>query len=194
MGLNNFQTTSGVAEFTDIQTDSIKNNGGLSSESIATQFLADDYLYAGAFPGGDPDTRLDAALSAAASGDMIFLEADLYNSPRTVGKSVSLIGTGRVRGDSTTLVDQTLSADQMTVSHVVLSGNNALTLNSTGITITNTQSVNNASIQDNSGFNLFTNVSGTDITFASGTTKSLVDSSINVSVIDNGNNNVGNIS
>jgi hypothetical protein len=93
MGLNNFRTTSGVARFTDIDSDNITNSGTITSESVDPKFLSDDYLYAGNFSGSDPDTRLTNALSSVNTGQVLQLENAVYTVNQTIPRRIKLVGT-----------------------------------------------------------------------------------------------------
>jgi hypothetical protein len=65
----------------------------VDNSGLKTKKIDDDRLYAGAFSGSDPDSRLTNALSAATDGDCIFLESKTYSANRTVGKNITLVGT-----------------------------------------------------------------------------------------------------
>jgi hypothetical protein len=74
----------------DADGNDIRNVGSIATEQIGT-----GRHYAGAYPGSDPDARLQNALDAAADADTIYLENDSYDSgidlpSRTL--SVTLIG------------------------------------------------------------------------------------------------------
>jgi len=69
----------------------------LWADSINTNTLEADsvnstYHYASAFDGGDADARLDNALSAASTGDVVFLESATYTQDRTINVQGKLVG------------------------------------------------------------------------------------------------------
>jgi hypothetical protein len=66
----------------------------LDSSGLKARKIDDDRLYAGAFPGSDPDARLSNAISTVKEGDVIYLENDTYSSSLTVSEDITLIGTG----------------------------------------------------------------------------------------------------
>jgi len=153
--------------------------------SVSTGTITDDYLYAGAFGGSDPDARLDNALNAAVDGKTIFLEQAVYDTNHTISKKLKLIGLGtNVDG---TKIESTidLSANNIILGSVLLTG----TLNVSGYTcIFKDSFVNNGTVNvSGSRFRMYGCHKG-DVTFQSGTTGGVVDASTDVSVTDNGNN------
>jgi len=65
----------------------------LIADDVGPRSIADDYLYAGEFSGGDPDARLDNCLSAATNGTTIYLENATYTDDRTIGTKLTITGT-----------------------------------------------------------------------------------------------------
>jgi hypothetical protein len=164
----------------------IKSNN-ISTESIKPRFLAEDYLYAGGFSGSDPDARLGNCLANASFGDTVMLENDAYNQDRTIDKRICFIGT-RMQGG--TLIDANFTCNsKVTVEKVALLG--TITLNSI---ISSVRGISRGNIQINADRCLITQCDNTSVTFASGTARGIVDSCSIVSVTDNGNNTVGDIS
>jgi hypothetical protein len=76
-----------------VGTSSSRSN--IFADDVGARSIASDYLYAGEFSGSDPDARLDNCLSAASTGDVIYLESATYTNSRTISKRVQLIGTNR---------------------------------------------------------------------------------------------------
>jgi len=65
----------------------------LIADDVGPRSLASDYLYAGEFSGGSPDSRLSSCLNAATSGDVVRLESESYFDDLTTPERIKLIGT-----------------------------------------------------------------------------------------------------
>jgi len=168
---------------------------GTSSQAwgaINTETVVNDRHYAGAFAGSDPDTRLDNALSAASTADVIYLENATYNADRTVSSTaVTLRGTDNSINSGTEL-----KASWTFNNPVCIIGINS------GSSATITAEGNNSVIRDCSTTDvtfqgsggLAYGLLGGSVTFASGTSGGLVDSCRNgTSATDNGSNTEGDL-
>jgi hypothetical protein len=179
--------TTQTLNVSDVNSDSITNSGTITSDSVKTQFLTDDYLFAEGFPGADPDARVNNALNAAGDGDVIYLENREYLKDLTVNNSVSIRGTGSSAG-SRISGNLTLSAVGASVSEIRLAG-----------TIETTESVihisdingfgNTGEITITAGNNILKGFAGVDVTLTSAASNVVVDSSVSTTVTDNGSNN-----
>jgi hypothetical protein len=90
----------GSGDITHLSSVNMANNGISNPRKIAQ-----GYLFAEGFSGADPDTRLTNALTAASSGDTIYLEPKSYTVDKTVNLSgITLVGTGFI-GQGTTVKD-----------------------------------------------------------------------------------------
>jgi hypothetical protein len=156
------------------------------------QKIDDDRLYAGAFSGSDPDVRLSNAISKASSGDTIHLENGLYDSDLTVTKPLSFIGSApEFSGTEITGITTWDFNSPVNVRNLAITSND-VTLNFLG---------DSSRLCDiNSFLNANINVSGqrfrgygirqSIITFQSASKLCIIDSSTQVSVIDNGSSNL----
>jgi hypothetical protein len=162
----------------------------LDSSGLKTQKMDDDRLYAGAFSGTDPDTRLSNARNEAKTGDVIFLEAEVYTQDQTFTQRVSLIGTTiekgtRIDGGATWTID----GFGTTIKGLRLDG--TIQQNTNGIISEMQMTTGDIIIAgDNS---IVHSVRGGIITLQSGTSNNIIDTCTGVTVNDNGTNTVGDI-
>jgi len=171
------------------------NSEDIDSVSVSTERIGDERHYAGAFDGPDADQRLDAALTAASSGDTIYLENAEYSADRTVSKVVTLVGDSSTQYDGayfsgtvTFSVSVTILGVGADAATVTLQGRRGLWFGSYLGTGGEETSV---TIEGNR--NRFLGLYGGAVTFASGTTSNIVDGSVETNVVDNGTNTVGDI-
>jgi len=174
--------------------DGVLTGPDIKAESVDTEQIATDYLYAGAFDGADPDARLDNVLSAAASDDAIYLEGDNYTEDRTISKDVRIVApgagsggasNGRIDGATWTLTDRSRIENISAANNGEIVCDAAFfnsVIGGTGAIIT----VNGNRARIIGGANL-------DVTFANGTSSGVADSLVNSSVTDNGSNTVGDL-
>jgi len=140
---------------------------------VSVERIDSERHYAGAYSGSDPDARLDNALSAASSGETIYLEATTYDIDRTISSALTLVG-GSSHNITGTIINATwtFNGNYITLKNVFLGGT---------ISVTSKR----VSIYD---------VSSGSVTFESGTDKCIIDTSTAVSVTDNsGSNTIGDI-
>jgi len=165
------------------------------ADSLSAESLVDDRHYAGAYPGGDPSTRLSNALSAATGGDVIHLEAATYTSGLTISntahRGLRLVGPGHAKqGNATVLAASwTLSTLRVQIERVRVESGSGGSLSIDG----NGSRVVECSEDVTIGGDrvLVYGHNGGQVTFESGTSGGLVDASINVTVTDSGANTEG---
>jgi hypothetical protein len=160
--------------------------GSLNSEVIST-----NYIFAGAYDGGDVDARLDNALSDLNQGDTLYLEASTYVDDRTITTNrVRVVGSGRGgEGDATQLdntttwtFDSARGQIQNLTGGSLVAGGATLIKNVYLMDIT----VPNPNVIICDSF-------GGSVTFESGTSNGIVDTCSGTTVTDNGTNTVGDI-
>jgi hypothetical protein len=165
-----------------------------SANSVETEQLATDYLYAGSYNGSDADARLDNALAAASDGDEIYLEKATYSADRSISQSIDFQGPssyalGSAIGSGTTwTLDNKVSLYKIRVQgSVVVSGSRCRV----------GQLYGQGSIDISGNTAILTELNGEGgpmtVTFQSGTSGGIVDSSSFISVTDSGSNTVGDI-
>lgn len=161
--------------------------------------LNDDYLYAGAFDGADPDARLDNAISAAVPEEsIIYLEADRYTDDRTINKRLAFRGFTDLFGSFGPAITGTYDIQRRCKFENIKfdpSSGPALNINSqqgTRLRDCVFQLVPTP-VNVNADRVLISDCYFGTITFASGTLGGLVDGCIGTSVTDNGSNTVGDI-
>ena len=167
------------------------NNTNTTTETLEAGTIANDRHYAGAFDAPDADARLDAALSFASTGDVIYLEASQYSQNRSINKSVNLIGTGVQASEGTTITGEwafeTFGINLMRFrgfdGEVVILNSACQVSQSAG-----------ANITDENGESIISHIRVGDIILQSGTDRTVVDTCVNTNVTDNGNNVIGDIS
>jgi hypothetical protein len=168
----------------------------LDSSGLKTQKIDDDRLYAGAFAGADADARLANAVSAAADGDVIYLESETYTADLTANTALSLIGTGVEFSDTRITGTTTWTFNDSTRLSGVACPSNDVTLEFNG---------KSSVLKDSQGFAVTTvtvdanqfrgyGLNNFNVTFEAGTDRCIIDASVLTSVTDNGGvNTVGNI-
>jgi len=146
------------------------------------------------FDGADIDARLDAALSAASSDDILILESGGYTTDRTISTELRLIGSG-VIGSNIVLIDANWTFDaQIVIDGVVLSGDNEITINGSNSAYVNTDNPTSSSITVQSGGFRYIGNRGGEVTFESGASGGIVDGCSNTGFTDNdGGNTQGDI-
>jgi hypothetical protein len=168
--------------------------GRVDAESVSAEMVGSERYYAGAFDGTDADARLDAALSAASNGDIIYLENTGYSADRTISTEVRLVGTDAAYSNSGINGGWTLDTQNIGLEYI--RGNNgSLTVNEGNCSWTDSGvSSSFDSIQVNgNNFRFVNNTSFTTLAFASGASGGVVDSIAgNHSTTDNdGRNTLG---
>jgi hypothetical protein len=198
MGLNNFTTTSGTARFTDIDSDNITNSDTITSESVDTQALAarngdvgvlsSTRIFAGGFDGADADARLDNALAARSNKKkLLVLEAETYNQDRTFNNPINIRG-----------LSDPFDGTEINATYTFNLRSSAAGLTNGTLVFTNrarARDMFNCDITIDNGNDrtILNELILGSVTFASGTSLGIVDSSASVSVTDNGTNTVGDI-
>jgi hypothetical protein len=163
----------------------------LDSSGLKTQKIDEDRLYAGAFAGNDPDTRLSNAISNALAGSKIFLENTTYSSDITVNKELYISGVGcRNKGTSITGTTTWTFNEAVSLSDFVMDSQNVtVNINQNSSNVSNLSLVGGAKLNvDGIGTTLL-GIKGGSIELLSNSQRCTVDGS-SVSVIDNGSNNV----
>jgi len=167
--------------------------------SVSTEKLASDYIFAGSYDGSDADTRLGNAISDLSGGQVLMLESGDYGTDRTFS-SDQITVTGPVAITSAshqtgTSVDARWTFDgTVTVENlaVLSSSGNGLVFNGDYSTADNV-SAQGDGIVVNASRCLINNLGAfSSVTFASGTSDGTVGvrSSDNVTITDNGTNNI----
>jgi len=177
-----------TGEFQDVNADGTVNTRQLGSER----------LFAGSFDGGGADARLDAAITEASDGDVVFLENASYSADRTISTSLSIAGTAvfanRTTGSYLDGAVWTLDT-RVDVTDLNMSSNtsNEIILNDRG-TVQNLSATTDATITVSADGVLLSNLRAVSVVFESGTSGGRVDSSVALNVTDNGTNSVGDVS
>ncbi|QGA80262.1 twin-arginine translocation signal domain-containing protein [Candidatus Nanohalobium constans] len=174
----------------DAGGNDITNAGSVSAEEIG----AERHLAEG-FDGADPDSRLDAALSNASDGDVIYLENAEYSEVRSISVRVSLIGTGGMGGAGTTIsADWTLSGIGSILEAVSLSGG-TITINGVASRVENIYGSTSQSVTVDADYVGIYNCYNVDVTFQSNTNGGMADGLRNSTTpTDNGSNTIGDVS
>jgi hypothetical protein len=161
----------------------------LDDSGLKMQKIDDDRLYAGAFSGSDPDTRLSNALTEANNGDTIFLEGATYQNAITINKRVNLIGTHRNEG-TTFNADVTLSQFGAVITEALVDATLELREGTEAIHAT---SSNPISVVGNEV--LVTQSIRTDVTLQGTAQRCIVDNIISGTVTNNGgsSNQIGEV-
>jgi len=141
------------------------------------------------------DSELTDALNAASQGDHVRLGSEDFTQNRTITTDfITISGTGPMFTGSNIKGDWTLDGE-IIIQDLSLGGTAQITINQqrcrlSGLTlggsVTVTVNANKVMISDIIG-------SSTSVTFASGTSKGIIDSSTGVTVTDNGSNTIGDI-
>jgi hypothetical protein len=171
-------------DLVDIESEDINNADTITTKSLVTQNVNSGYVYAGAFPGSDPDARLTSCLNSSevSGGETVFLENDDYLANRSIETAVNLVGTSSVRFGTGISGVITLSSTEINIRNVALRD----------------PSLNVGEIVLDGGpfaRHLVSNVVFGNITINSGTEKSIVALCRDVGITDNSSGNllVGNL-
>ena len=145
--------------------------------------------------GTDPDDRLDNALSKATEGDAIYLENAEYSKERTgtdsIDVRVALYGVSQESGANNSThhtADWTVTEIHQ-IKHV--GGDATLRVEADRINISELTHTGDIEIVDDNCM-LFA-INAATVTFEDGTSGNVIDASADVSVIDNGDNTVGDV-
>jgi len=191
----------GAGQWEIVNVDLALNSNDLTNVgAITIEQIGSERLYAGAFDGSDPDQRLDAALSAATDGDIIFLENALYDADRTISKLVLLLGTGLQQtpsgaGQGTTIgAAWTLDVGRSVVQRAVMNASASISLTGRFSKLIRVQGrASNSPITVSADDTLISQGESLDVTYESGTANGIIDTVTNGTVTDNGSNTVGDI-
>jgi len=191
----------------DAQNNDISNVGALTADSVNTdkgdinhglvRGRNGERIDAAKFDGADADARLDAALTAALDGNIVYLEDATYTADRTINNSLTIIGTG---GTALVADGTNLDAATWTVSESCrIVGVNAgassefvLDRFLSTLEMGNYSTATAITVSDDICKILACDAGA--VTFQSGTSGGLIDSCRGTSVTDNGTNTVGDIS
>lgn len=152
---------------------------------------ATNYHYAGDYDGGDADARLDNAISAASTGDRIFLEPEAYTDDRTVSKRLTFEGPSDASRDGAS-IEGTWTFNTMFgggIKHVMVDGG-TLNLDTQSNFFMFTFNAN-ATINVNANEVRLIGLNGGTVTFDASTSGGILDASTDVSATDNGSNTIG---
>lgn len=174
-------------------TANVDNQSVITDETHTKTVGASDYHYAGDYDGTDADARLDNAIAAASSGDVIYLESASYQTDRTISDFLTIIGTTDSSIGDGVAATWTLNEFRVTLLRLRGTSDATIDVQSAGTVIRGGNWGGGTQFNVNAGQTQLTNIRNGDITFASGTSGSIVDSCVNVSVTDNGTNTVGDI-
>lgn len=163
---------------------------GVDATTVSTEgAVIGPYKWAAAYDGGDPDARLDAAISDAANGETVFLEAATYDATRTVSKILTMIGSG-IEGTEIT-ANWTITTNLSSLRSVRVTSTITVDLN--GFLGTDLW-LDGGSISAEGNSITVTESRDGSVTFASGTTGGMVDSCYSgLTATDNGSNVIGDI-
>jgi len=185
----------------DETTDGVLTGPGINVESVNTERLNNDTLYAEMFDGSDPESRLDNALQAVSDSQTIVLESAIYTDPITTSKKINVVSSGlaMVGDDNDAAAKPRIEADWTFNDSANVSGIrlvNASTLTLAGLksraTHLTTKSFETSNVKIDGDVSLVTNLIRTNVTLNGNSCT--VDASTGVSVTDNGSNNtVGDI-
>lgn len=163
----------------------------VNNSSTITEQIGGEYHHAGSYDGADPDTRLGNALSAAANGDVVLLENAAYSTARTFGFDGVLLGSFSVTGSGGSRIDAAWTLDSR--AHIfrgMTTGNGSIAVNASNTHISH---VDDADITVSADRAILTGLLGGSVTFESGTSEGVIDSSAATTVTDNGTNTVGDV-
>lgn len=187
-------STAGEGTF-DINADVEANSVSTEREHITrnSPIVVGSVGWRSDFDGADADTRLDNAINAAQNGDTIYLEPREYSDSRSISKAALwFIGTGTgSRAENTYITGGWTFNSQYTSLKNARIDTNALTLDGFGHIVKNCRP--NAGITVNVDECRLSSLQRGSVTFASGTSKCIIDASTDVAVTDNGTNTVGDI-
>lgn len=180
----------------DAQGNDINNVGSLKTANGNIASLSDSRHYAGAFDGGDHESRLDNAIEEASNYDVIYLEAAEY-AERTISKPLLMIGHLTSADDiGGTTIDGSGGWTFTSEAHLhnVNVRNGPVRMEAPESTVSNGRYGGAEKVEAAADELLVTGVRRADIIFESGTSNGLADSCISSTVNDNGSNTVGDIS
>jgi hypothetical protein len=170
----------------------------LDGSGFEARFINDGRLYAGAFPGADPDTRLDNAIASANPGDQITLENKKYSIDRTVAannsidvRGLSLTGYARGSQKGTTIdADWDISSGEMLIANVNIPGGSTVTISNGFTSVRATRCLGDIILAGDNSI-VFHISGGGNITFNTGTSGGVVGLTVgSISVTDKGSNKV----
>lgn len=159
----------------------------LHAPALASPDLNGDYLYAGAFDGADADARLSNAVAELERGQTLYLEdAGGYGTHTIDVDRVKVVHSGR-GSDGAAFTDLTFASSRGHLEAV------RGTITITGTASSATHIYNADSVTVDADLVILSNLFSGEVTFASGTSGGLIDSSVATTVTDNGDNNVGDV-
>jgi hypothetical protein len=164
----------------------------LDDSGLKMQKIDDDRLYAGAFPGSDPDSRLSNAISEASLADMIYLENDEYSDDLTLSEEIKLVGTGtRFKGTEVTGTTTWTFDGPVNLSSISAPSTNVVfNINGDGSTFMKSATFNGTSINVSGSGVRLSYLDAFSVTLDSNSSNCVVDSSVRTVVTDNGSSNV----
>lgn len=172
----------------EAQANDLTVPGTLSADAVSAEQLNTDYHFAKSYSGADPDSRLDAAISAASNGETIYLENGTHDSDRTVSKNLRFVGPSANAGAT---IDGAATWTLTGNSEIEnIDNNGTIQINSSNCTVTKVQNFNGA-INIGGDFCIIDLIQNGSVTFESGTSGGILDTAANVSVTDNGTNKIG---
>jgi len=191
MGGNDIQNAGAVG----MDSATVQNGveaGSVSADDTDSKRVSGNQHYASEYNGVDVDARLDNVLAVAQDGDRIWLEpGGEYNNDRTINTQVMFCGAAEAAGDSPRIFgDWTTNTEFISFKHIRIDG--SLTINQTNTIIGGSNPGAGDIIVDGDNARIALVRDGT-VTFNSGTSGGVIDSSTGVDVVDNGTNTVGDL-
>ena len=194
---NESATTWQLEQPLDLQSNNVTNVGALDTEEadITNATILQTSTGYETVEGTDPDDRLDNALSKASEGDAIYLENGEYSKERTgtdsIDVRVALYGVSQESGANNSThhtADWTVTEIHQ-IKHV--GGDATLRVEADRINISELTHTGDIEIA-NDNCMLFA-INAATVTFEDGTSGNVIDASADVSVTDNGDNTVGDV-
>ena len=185
----------GTQELTADVNNTNTTTTALEAEGVSTELIGNTRHYAGSYDGEDSDERLNNALDAADSGDVIYLEpGGTYTAERTISKRVRIVGgtVSTFENDTSVESEWTLSGRGVSLQNMRMGGGATVTADSDLIQISNFAGSGNTELVVSDDRCVIGLVSADlSITFESGTDNGeigIVDGT--ATITDNGNNSI----
>ena len=194
---NESATTWQLEQPLDLQSNNVTNVGALDTEEadITNATILQTSTGYETVEGTDPDDRLDNALSKATEGDAIYLENAEYSKERTGTNSIDVrVGLYGVSQEPGAVNSTHHTADwTFTGIHQIkhVGGEATLRVEQDRTNISELTHTGDIEIVDDNCM-LFA-INASTVTFEDGTSGNVIDASADVSVIDNGDNTVGDV-
>ena len=169
----------------------------LEAESVSTEVLGTDLIFAAAFPGADADARLTNAISEASNYQTIYLESDVQYGDFTINKPLKFVGSSREISDNGSMIGDWTLNNTSTLVDIQVRENEEdtsaeLTINNRATQLKNVSVKRDADITVSSNRVLIIGCGGGGaVTFDDDTSNGAIGiTDGNLSVTDNGNNKI----